>query len=70
MIHFYVPNMTCGGCVKSITRVLLSIDPQAQIKTDLTTREIQINSTFSTSIFQQMLKEAGYPAEQKPVLGS
>ena len=31
MHRFYIPNMTCGGCAKSVTKALLSVDPQARI---------------------------------------
>ena len=34
MHRFYIPNMTCGGCARSVTKALLSVDPQARIETD------------------------------------
>lgn len=32
MLRFYIPNMTCGGCASSVTKALLSVDPQAVIE--------------------------------------
>ena len=30
MLRFYIPNMTCGGCAKSVTKALLSVDLRPQ----------------------------------------
>lgn len=61
MFRFNIPNMTCGGCAKSVTRALLSVDPQARIETDPPTREVRVDSTFDESAFLAVLSEAGYP---------
>ncbi len=64
MYSFNVPNMTCGGCARAVTNALKSVDPDAQIKTDPPTREVQIESSRDRSVFVQVLSEAGYP--EKP----
>ena len=61
MLRFYIPNMTCGGCAKSVTKALLSVDPQARIETDPPTREVRVESTMDESAFLAVLDEAGYP---------
>lgn len=64
MIRFHIPNMTCGGCAKSVTKALLSIDPRARIETDPPAREVRIDSDLDKSAFLAVLSEAGYPDMQ------
>lgn len=65
MHRFYIPNMTCGGCAKSVTKALLSVDPQARIETDPPAREVRVDSALDESAFQKVLSEAGYPDKQR-----
>lgn len=62
MMRFNVANMTCGGCAKSVTKALLSVDPQARIETNPPAREVRIDSAMDESAFLAVLSEAGYPA--------
>lgn len=66
MLRFNIPNMTCGGCAKSVTKALLSVDPQARIETDPPAREVRIDSVVDESAFGEALREAGYPSKQAP----
>lgn len=61
MLRFHIPNMTCGGCAKSVTKALLSVDPQARIETDPPAREVRVHSAVDESAFLSVLSEAGYP---------
>lgn len=63
MLRFHIPNMTCG-CAKSVTKALLSVDPQAGIKTDPSAREVRVDSALDESVFLAVLNEAGYPVKQ------
>ncbi len=63
MITLTIPNMTCGGCAKSITKALLNVDAQAQIETDPTTRKVKISSNVEESTLRTALSAAGYPAD-------
>lgn len=63
MFRLHIPNMTCGGCAKSVTRALLNVDPQARIETDPPAREVRVNSDLAESAFLAALSEAGYPAK-------
>jgi copper chaperone len=64
MIIFHIPNMTCGGCARSVTKALLSIDPQARIETDPPAREARMDSALDKSAFLAVLSDAGYPDMQ------
>ncbi|MFM0302275.1 heavy-metal-associated domain-containing protein [Paraburkholderia sediminicola] len=64
MLRFYIPNMTCDGCAKSVTKALLSVDPQACIEADPPSREVRVDSALDESAFIAALSEAGYPDKQ------
>lgn len=57
-----IESMTCGGCARSVTRAIQSVDPKARIETDPASRMVKIETTASSTALQQVLEEAGYPA--------
>ena len=59
MLRFYIPNMTCGGCARIVTRALLSVDPQARIETDPAAREVRVVSALEEGAFLAVLSESG-----------
>ncbi|EMQ5443256.1 heavy-metal-associated domain-containing protein [Pseudomonas aeruginosa] len=61
MFSFHIPNMTCGGCAKTVTRILYGVDPQARVETDPPRREARVESTLDKHAFLEALSEAGYP---------
>lgn len=63
MLRFQVPNMTCGGCARSVTAALTSVDPKARIETDPAAREVRIETTAGEDALRAALKEAGYPVD-------
>jgi len=66
MLRFRVPNMTCGGCAKSVTKALQSVDPTARIETDPAAREVRIDTSADEQALLCVLEEAGYPAARRP----
>jgi len=66
MLRFQVPNMTCGGCAKSVTKALQSVDPKARIETEPATREVRVESSAAETDLLAVLAEAGYSAESRP----
>ena len=66
MLRFHVPNMACGGCAKSVTKALQSVDSQARIETEPSAREVRISTQADEQSLLAALKEAGYPAERRP----
>jgi copper chaperone len=61
MYLFTVPNMTCGGCAKSVTKALQSVDAGAKIETDPPNRKVRIQSSATEADLRAVLSEAGYP---------
>ncbi|MDW5316130.1 heavy-metal-associated domain-containing protein [Rhizobium sp. PL01] len=57
-----IENMTCGGCARSVTKAIQSIDPNAGIETNPAARTVKVETTATSAALQKALEEAGYPA--------
>ncbi|AXO16410.1 MAG: copper chaperone [Oceanospirillaceae bacterium] len=57
-----IEGMTCGGCAKSVTKAIQSVDPTAKIDTNPAQRTVKVETTATPAVLQQVLEEAGYPA--------
>ncbi|MFU0506343.1 heavy-metal-associated domain-containing protein [Pseudaminobacter sp. NGMCC 1.201702] len=57
-----IEGMTCGGCAKSVTKAIQSVDPNARIETNPAARTVKVETAASQAVLQQVLEEAGYPA--------
>ena len=44
MQTFHIQNMTCGGCVRGVTRAIQSVDPAARVHADVPARRVQVVS--------------------------
>ena len=60
-----IESMTCGGCARSVTRAIQSVDPNALIETDPASRTVKVETTATAAALRQVLEEAGYPATTK-----
>jgi copper chaperone len=62
-IELTLPDMTCGHCVKTVTRTAQRLDPAATVQTDLATHRVTIDGTgVAREAFEAALAEEGYPA--------
>lgn len=57
-----IENMTCGGCAKSVTTAIQSVDPDARVETDPAERMVKVETTATQVAIRRALEEAGYPA--------
>ena len=60
MIEMTINDMTCGGCVGSITRVVQNLDPNANIDADVATKHVKIDSVLSREAVVEAIAGAGY----------
>ncbi len=61
-MQFHVENMTCGGCVRGVTRAIQSVDPQAQVAADLDSHKVEVQSQAAREALVKALAEAGFEA--------
>ncbi len=57
-----IEGMTCGGCARSVTKTIQSVDPSAKVEADPPTRRVKIETTASSTALLKALEKAGYPA--------
>ena len=60
MIELTVNDMTCGGCVASITRVVKGLDANATVDADVASKRVKIASTVSADHVIAAISAAGY----------
>ena len=57
---FTVQGMTCGHCERAVTRAVLQIDPQAQVKIDRAANRVEVQSTQPREAVAKAITEEGY----------
>jgi copper chaperone len=60
MIEMTLPTMTCGHCVRTVTKAVHDVDAQAKLEIDLPTHVVRIDSTHPRQEFAAALAEQGY----------
>ena len=60
-MKFNLPDMTCGHCVATVTKALKTLDAAAEVKADLATRTVTVETTAPAAAVSRALDEAGYP---------
>jgi copper chaperone len=60
MYQFNVPDMTCGHCVRTITKAVKAQDPNARIEILLAEHLVKVESALSKEQIGQRISEAGY----------
>lgn len=61
---FYIPDMTCNHCIKTLTTAIQNKDPNAQLEIDLAKHELSIQATSNPSAIEEIIKEAGFTPQQ------
>lgn len=60
MYEFTVPGISCGGCARTITRILGELDAQAKIDVDVESKRVRVETAQSRETVVARLSEAGF----------
>jgi copper chaperone len=60
-MQFQIDNMACGGCARSVTKAIHSVDPQAKVEIDLPLKRVSVVSSADEPAVAKVLEEGGYP---------
>lgn len=63
MRTYSVPDMSCGGCVKAIARIVARLDPAAEVSADLAAKRVSIVSQAGDEELRAALARGGYAAQ-------
>ncbi len=59
-MQFHIENMTCGGCVRGVTKAIQSIDPVAQVSADPATHKVDVVTSAPRAKLETVLADAGF----------
>ena len=59
-MQFHIENMTCGGCARSVTKAIQSVDPAALVSADPATHKVVVTSAVPRDRLVVALTEVGY----------
>jgi copper chaperone len=54
--------MTCGHCVRAVTQAVKTVDPEAEVRVDLGSKRVRVESQRPAGELIRALDAAGYPA--------
>lgn len=57
-----IEGMICGGCARSVTKAIQSVDANARVEANPAARAVRIETTATQAAVLRVLEEAGYPA--------
>lgn len=57
---FTLPDMSCGGCVQSITRAAQSVDAAATVQADLPQHKVTVTSDQPREALARAIADAGF----------
>lgn len=61
-ITLSIPDMNCGHCKANVEKAIASVDPDAFVAIDLSTRTAEIESSRPLADIQTALAAKGYPS--------
>jgi copper chaperone len=59
-MQFHIENMTCGGCARSVTKAIQSVDPAAEVKADPAAHNVDVTTSAPRDRLVAALTEVGY----------
>ena len=59
-MQFHIENMTCGGCVRGVTKAIQSVDPVAQVSADPATHKVDVVTSALRAKLEAVLADAGF----------
>jgi len=57
---FQVQGMTCGHCAGAVTQAVKSVDPQTEVKVDLASGKVDVQSAQDHGAIARAIEEEGY----------
>jgi copper chaperone len=68
MYEIQVEGMSCGGCVRSVTKSVQTVDSNAKVEVDLANKKVRIDSQASLENVKSAIADAGYRVSASAVI--
>jgi copper chaperone len=62
-VDLTVPDMACGACADTITKALKTLDPTAQVDTNLESKAVHVEASITESSITEAIQKAGYTVQ-------
>lgn len=59
-MQLHIENMICGGCVRSVTKAIQSVDPVAQVDAHPALHKVDVFTTAPRAELEAVLADAGF----------
>jgi copper chaperone len=59
-MRLFIENMTCGGCVRGVTKAVQSIDPTAVVDADVVDRRVDVTTKADEDHITAAIRAAGF----------
>ncbi len=59
-MQFQINNMNCGGCARSVTKAIQSVDPAADVKADPAAHLVEVTTVAARARLVEALSQAGF----------
>ena len=66
MIAYRIPDMTCGGCVRSIRAAVSTVAPGATVSADVPARRVQVDGAPDPRAVTAAIAAAGFDVQPDP----
>lgn len=60
MQQFKVSRMSCGHCVRAVTRAIQALDQGARVEVDLAAGVVHVDARLDAAQIQAAIREEGY----------
>ncbi len=60
MYELQVEGMSCGGCVRSVTKSVQAVDGNARVEVDLESKKVRVETRASLDAVKSAISGAGY----------
>lgn len=60
MQQFKVSGMSCGHCVRAVTRAIQALDQGARVEVDLAAGVVHVDARLDAAQIQTAIREEGY----------
>jgi copper chaperone len=57
---FQVQGMSCGHCVRAVTQAVKNVDPQAEVRVDLGSGRVEVQSMQDRAALAKAIGDEGY----------
>ncbi len=59
---FKVEGMSCQHCVRAVTQAIEDLDPEAEVKIDLASGQVEVAAAPPRETIRRAIQDAGYQA--------